>query len=205
MHVADFEAGTLAVQTARAQRRQPSFVRQHRQRIGLVHDLRQFAAAEEVFDRRRDALGVDQTARRHVLDVLQAHPFLHGAAQLQEALAQFVAGQFVDRPQAAIAQVVDVVDFGLASPGGKVEQVLDRGDQIFRPQRHFLFGDVQIQLAIDAEAADPAQPIAVDVVELFLEQRDGPFPTAAGCPDAAAGRFAAGPLRGWTVDRRPRR
>ena len=98
-------------------------MREHRQRVGLVDDLRQLAAAEEVLDRRRDALGIDQAAGRHVLDVLQAHPLLHGAAQLQEALAQLVAGQLVDRPQAAIAQVVDVVDFDVRIAVAQLQQV----------------------------------------------------------------------------------
>ena len=111
MHVADFEASPLAVQTAGAQCRQTPFVREHRQRIRLVDHLRKFAAAEEIFDCRRNAFGIDQRSRRHVGHVLQAHPLLHGAAQLEEALAQFVGGQFVDRAQAAVAQVVDVVDF----------------------------------------------------------------------------------------------
>ena len=110
VHVADFEAGPLAVQAAGAQRRKPPLVREHRERVGLVDHLRKFAAAEEVLDRRRNALGVDQAAGRHVLDVLEAHPLLHRAAELQEALAQLVAGQLVDGPQAAVAQVVDVVD-----------------------------------------------------------------------------------------------
>ena len=107
----------LRFKTARAEGRQPPLVREHRQRIRLVDDLRQLAAAEEVLDRRRDALRVDQAARRHVLDVLEAHPLLHGAAELQEALAHFVARQLVDRPQAAIAQVVDVVDVRVAVAG----------------------------------------------------------------------------------------
>ncbi len=136
VHVADFEARSLAVQTARTEGRQPALVREHRQRVRLVDDLRQLAAAEEVFDRRRDALGIDQAARRHVLDVLQAHPLLHGAAQLEEALAQLVAGQLVDRAQAAIAEVIDVVDFDAGSPSRSLQEVLDRVDQILGPQRH---------------------------------------------------------------------
>ena len=98
----------------------PPLVREHRQRIGLIDHLRQLAAAEEIFDRRRDALGIDQAARRHVLDVLQAHPLLHGAAELEEALAQFVAGQFVDRPQTAVAQVIDVVDLDVRIAVGQL-------------------------------------------------------------------------------------
>ena len=108
--VADLEAGSLAVQAARPQGREPPLVGELGQRVGLVDDLRQLAAAEEVLDRRADALGVDQRPRRHVVGVLQAHPLLHGAAELEEPLAQLVGGQLVDGPQPAVAQVVDVVD-----------------------------------------------------------------------------------------------
>ena len=112
--VADLEAGSLAVQAARAEGREPPLVGQLGQRVGLVDDLRQLAAAEEVLDRRADALGVDQRPRGHVLGVLQAHPLLDGAAELEEALAKLVGGQLVDRAEPAVAQVVDVVDVALA-------------------------------------------------------------------------------------------
>ena len=41
MHVAHLEAGALARQTARPQRREAALVRHFRQRVGLVHELRQ--------------------------------------------------------------------------------------------------------------------------------------------------------------------
>ena len=110
VHVADFEPGPLAVESARPQRAEPPLVRQHRKRIGLVDHLRQLAASEEILDGGRDALGVDQRSGRHLLDVLEAHAFLHRPAELEEALADLVGGQLVDRPQAAVPQVVDVVD-----------------------------------------------------------------------------------------------
>ena len=56
VHVADFEAGPLAVQAARAQGRKPPLVGEHRQRVGLVDHLRKLAAAEKVLDGRRNAL-----------------------------------------------------------------------------------------------------------------------------------------------------
>ena len=56
VHVADLEAGPLAVQAAGPQGRKPPLVRQHRQRVRLVDHLRELAAAEEILDRRRDAL-----------------------------------------------------------------------------------------------------------------------------------------------------
>jgi hypothetical protein len=95
MNVAHLEAGPLAVEPARAERREPPLMREHRERVGLVDHLRKLTTAEEILDRRRDALGVDERSRRHFRDVLEAHPLLHGATQFEEALPQFVAGKFV--------------------------------------------------------------------------------------------------------------
>ena len=57
---------------------------QLRKRVGLVHNLRQLPAAEEVLDRGRDALGIDQAAGRHVIDFFEAHPLLHGSPQPED-------------------------------------------------------------------------------------------------------------------------
>ena len=64
MHVAHFEAGALARQAARAERRDATLVRDFRQRVVLVHELRQLRGAEELLDRGRHGLGVDQFLRR---------------------------------------------------------------------------------------------------------------------------------------------
>ena len=53
----------------------------------------------------------------------------------------------------------------------QVHEVANRGNQVLRPQRHFLLGRLQLQLAVEAEAADAPEAIAVHVVELFVEQR----------------------------------
>ncbi len=50
VHVAHLEAGPLAVQAARAERRETALVDEHRERVGLVDDLRQLAATEEEVD-----------------------------------------------------------------------------------------------------------------------------------------------------------
>ena len=49
-----------------------------------------------------------------VVRVLDVHALLRRAAELEEALAELVAGQLVDRAHAAVAEVVDVVDLALA-------------------------------------------------------------------------------------------
>ena len=60
-------------------------------------------------------------------------------------------------------------------------------------------GTFELQLAVDAEAADAAQPIAVRVEELFVEQRAGLFQLRRVARAAAADRSAAAPLRGCAV------
>ena len=168
MHVAHVETGSLAVQAARSQGGQPPFMRELRERIGLVHDLRELAAAEEILDRRRDRLRIDERARRHVLLIANRHALLHRAAQLEEAFAELVGRQLVDGAHAAVAEVVDVVDVALAGP--QLDDVADGVKVIEAPKRHLRFRDVLLELAIDAETADLAEAITVGVLELLLEQ-----------------------------------
>ncbi len=170
VYVAHVEAGSLAIEAARPKGRQAPLMRELRQRVGLVHDLRQFAAAEEVFDGRRDRLGIDERARRHVLLIADAHALLHRSAQLEKALAQLVGRQFVDGAHPAIAEVVDVVDARFALRVAQPQDVADGVEVIERPQGHFRFRNVLIELAVDAEAADFAETVAVGVLELLLEQ-----------------------------------
>ncbi len=143
--VTHLEAGTLAVQAPRSQRAQPPLVRQLRQRVGLVDDLTQLAAAEEVLDRRGNTLGIDQRARCHILLITDAHAFLDRAPQFEETLAQLVGCQLVDGAQTAVAQVVDVVQLALA--GAQPQNVTNGVEIIERLQRHLQFRDPQLEKA----------------------------------------------------------
>ncbi len=171
MHVANLESGPLAVQAARSQGRKPPLVGELRQGVGLIDDLRELAAAEEILDRRADALGVDQRPGRHIVGFLQAHPLLDSAAELEESLAELVGGQLVDGPQPPVSQVVDVVDVNLGIvTAAEAENVPDGIDVILRIERHAVFRDRLIELAVDPEPADLAQPVAVGVKELLVEE-----------------------------------
>src|ERR1700733_3868499 len=170
VNVADLEACPLAVESAGAQRAQAAFVREHREGVGLVDHLRQLAAAEEIFDGGRHALRIDQRTGRHLFDVLEAHPLLDGAPELEETFPHFVGSQLVDRPQAAVAEVIDVVDLGVLVVGPKPDEITDRIDEIFGAKRHLRIRDVLVELAVDAEPTDAAQPVTVDVEEFLFEE-----------------------------------
>ena len=114
VHVAHLEAGALAREAARAERREPALVRDLGERVRLVHELRELRGPEELLDDRRDRLVVDELLRHQRLDVLQAHALLDGALHADETDAVLVLDQLADRADAAVAEVVDVVDLAVA-------------------------------------------------------------------------------------------
>ena len=61
VHVAHLEAGALAGEAAGPEGREPPLVGDLRERVGLVHELRQLARPEELLDHRRHRLGVDRS------------------------------------------------------------------------------------------------------------------------------------------------
>jgi len=94
---------------------------------------------------------------------------------LRKPFAQFVGGQFVDGPHAAVAEVVDVVDLGPGLGVAQLDDVADGVEVVERPQRHLVLGHVLLELAVDAEAADATEAVAVGIAELLAEQLPGLF------------------------------
>ena len=98
-----------------------------RQRVDLVHELRELTATKEITDDRREGFGVDQLLRGHGFDSLveKGHPLLDqalGAGQTDTAL---VGEQFPDGAHPATAEVVNVVQAPLAL--FQTEEVLGSG------------------------------------------------------------------------------
>ena len=135
VNVANFESRAFARQPARPKGRQTPLVRDFRQRIRLIHELRQLRRSEEFADRGHHRFSVDQVVRhrrRHFL--VHAHLFLDRAFHADQADAELVFEQLANRAHAAIAKVIDVVDG--ADVLAQLEQVLDgrvkvRWDQAF--------------------------------------------------------------------------
>ena len=169
VHVAHLEAGTLARQAARSERRDAPLVGDLRQRVGLVHELRQLRRAEELADRGADRLAVDQVVRHQVLGLGLAEPLLDRALDAHQAGAELVLGQFADAAHAAVAQVVDVVD--LAAAVAQLDQDLDHLDDVVVRQRHRAGQILAADAAVELHPADARQVVGVLVVEQAVEQR----------------------------------
>ena len=169
VHVAHFEAGALAREPARTQRRNAALVGDLGQRVRLVHELRQLRAAEELLDRRRDRLRVDQVVRQQVLALGLAQALLHRALDAHEAGAELVLGELAHRAHAAVAEVIDVVD--LAAAVAQLDQDLDDGDDVVVGERGGAGELGAPDAAVELHPADRRQIVALGREEEPVEQR----------------------------------
>src|SRR4029078_6175016 len=102
--VADVEPGTLARQAARAQRGQASLARQLGKGVGLVHELAELAATEELLHRRHDWADVDEGVRGRLVELLDGHALADDALHAQEADAERVLDELAGCPRARVAR-----------------------------------------------------------------------------------------------------
>ena len=175
MDIAHVETGALAAQAAWTERGKRSLVRQLRQRVGLVHELRQLRTAEELAHRRDDRADVDEIDGGHLVGVTHAHALAHHALQPQQADAQVVLDQLAHRLDTAVAQMVNVV----AAKDAVVHEnhVLDDFDNVVRAHgplvRQLSNGNVcPVEAAVQLVAPDLAQVVAA----LRKEQRGHEIP-----------------------------
>src|SRR5690606_1179644 len=101
VYVTNFEACTLTGQTARAERRDATLVGNLRQRVVLVHELRELAGTEELFHRRRNWFGVDQVLRHQAFAFGHRQAFLDRTLDTHQTYTELVLGHFADATYAA--------------------------------------------------------------------------------------------------------
>ena len=169
VHVAHLEAGALARQAARAEGRDAPLVRDLAERVGLVHELAQLRGAEELLQRRRDRLRVDQVVRHQGFGLGLAETLLDRLLDPRQARAVLVLGQLADAAHAPVAEVVDVVD--LAAAVAQLDQDLDDVEDVLVRQRHRAFGRVAADAGVELHPADARQVVGVGAVEEAMEQR----------------------------------
>ena len=173
VNVADFESRALTRQTARPKSREAALVRDLRQRVGLIHELRQLRRSEELADGSHHRLGVHQVVRHgrgHFL--VHAHLFLDGAFHADQADAELVLEQLAHRADAAVAEVIDVVH--RADVLAQLEQVTDGSVEIIRLERAvFQVGRVLAfeQLDVELQAAHAREVVLSRIEEHSVEER----------------------------------
>ena len=163
MHVAHLEAGALAGQTTRTKGRQAALVGDLRQRVGLIHELRKLRRAEELAHGGGGRLRVDQILRHDRVDIDRGHALLDGALHAQQAEAILIFHQFADRTNAAVAEMIDVVDF--AATIAQPDQGLHDGENVLLAQdAHGVLG-VEIETHVHLDATDRRQIVTLGIKE----------------------------------------
>ena len=192
--VAHLDRRALAREAARAERGQAPAVRQARERVRLVHELRQLRGAEELLQRGHDRADVDDRLRRDRVRVLGGEALADDALHAVEADPEGLLDQLADGAQTAVAEVlvlVEVVGDGLARARqrlgrvvldllvellGQAEQLrqrdelLDQGDDVVVGQGARLEVDVEVQARVELVAADAREVVALGVEEELVEQ-----------------------------------
>ena len=114
------------------------------------------------------------------------HALLDRALHADEADAVLVLHQLADRADAAVAEVIDVVDRALAVL--EIDEVANRLEDVALGEHAVLERLVDLELVVQLEAADLREVVALGVEEQVVEQRRAPSPASADRPGAGGGR-----------------
>ena len=101
----------------------------------------------------------------------RAHALLDRALHAQQPDAILVLEQLADRADAAVGEVVDVVDLALAVL--EVHQLLDDREDVFLAQRRDRVLGVEAKAHVELDPADRGQVVALGIEEQAVEQSVG--------------------------------
>ena len=183
VHVTHLEPGPLPGQTAGTHGRQAALVGEPRQRVGLVHELRQLRGPEELLDGRHHRPDVDQGLRGDGLDVLGRHALANHPLHPGQADPDLVLDELAHRADAPVGEVVLVVEAVPRLALGQVQQVAAGGQDLgpgqdalalgraleVDPEQLLGPGDLRTELAVQLVTTDPGQVIALRIEEGVLE------------------------------------
>src|SRR5690606_11690600 len=113
---------------------------------------RQLRGTEELAHGCSSRLRVDQVLRHDRVDFDRGHTFLDRALHAEKTNAILIFHQFADRTYAAVAKVVDVIDF--AATVAQFHQHLDHGQDVFLAQNAHGVFRVEVETHVHLDATD---------------------------------------------------
>ena len=166
VNVPNVEAGPLASQPTRPQRRKCTLVSQFCQRIGLLHELRKLAGAKELANGRNDRTDVDQVHGSQRLGLANRHTLHYYSFHTPQADPQFVLNQLAYGLDTAITQVVNVIGIFYA--------IIDANHTLHQDHQILLGDGAMIEIHIETKplvqlvAAHPLQVVAPRIKKLLF-------------------------------------
>ena len=197
VYVANLDRRALPGQPPGTERRQAAAMGQAGQAVGLIHELAELGAAEELLQRGHDRPDVDDRLRGDRVRVLGGQTLADDALHPVQADPERLLDQLPDGPQPAVAEVLVLVevilhrltrhrrglggvvlDLGLGLLGHpeqlrQRDQLADQGDDVVVGQRAGVEVDVEPEAAVELVAADASQVVALGVEEQLVQQRAG--------------------------------
>ena len=171
--VADLETGTFAGEAAGAESGDTTFVGDFGQRVGLVHELAELVGAEERVDDRREGLGIDELGWGEHLVVADVHAFADGARHAGETYAELVVELFAHGADAAVGEVVDIIDISLLVD--ELDEVFDDRGDVLLGEDADIVGDGEVEFCVDAVTSHIAEVVTLVGEEEFLDDAAGSF------------------------------
>ena len=143
---------------------------QLRERVDLVHELRQLAPAKKVPNHCGQSLGVDQLGRRHGVQLLieERHALLNQALCAGQANAALVGQELAHGADAATTQVINIIDGAI--PQLEAEQILRCLNHVLLHQRAGAVIPLEAKLLVHLVTAHPAQVVSLGIEEQPLDQ-----------------------------------
>ena len=109
VYVTDLESGTVTGQTTRSQSRQTTFVSQLRQRVVLIHELRQLGTSKKLFHSSCHRLNINQGLSGNPLNILRCHSFAYHTLHTGQTDTILVLKQFTNGANASVTQMIDII------------------------------------------------------------------------------------------------
>ena len=149
-------------------------MRQFGQRVGLVHELRELAAAEELLHGSDNRPDVDERAWRRLFRVGNRHAFAHDSLHAEQADAELLLNELAHGAHAAVAEMVDVVRMAAAiGPAQAVihpDLLANDVDQVLLAKPTLAYVVAHRKAAVELVAAHAAEVVAAREEEQRVQQ-----------------------------------
>ena len=165
--VSYLESRTVTAQAAGAEGRHTTLVGNLRERVLLVHELRERIGTEIGVDDTGNRFGVDKVGRRKDLGITHVHTLADGARHTCETDTELVVELFAYGTYTTVGEVVDIIDFGIGVD--ELHQVFDNLNHVLLGERARLHRNGHIEFAVDAVASHFAKVVSLVGEEEVLD------------------------------------
>ena len=159
VYVPHFKACSFTTQTAGTQRRDTAFVRDLRQRISLIKELRQLRCSKERIDHRRESSCIDEVHRSEDFIVTHIHSLAYRSCHTCKSYSELSVQLLTHSAHTTVTQVIDIID--LCFTVCQTNEVFDDLNNILFRQCFLLKRRIETKLSVNLVSAHFAEIITL--------------------------------------------